>query len=159
HGPNDISNRSAAAALIAAPTVRTAGILLDQYHGAFLKRIQAIVQAWHCSDHRSVENLLGDLVQYAGIGRHLISPWRVVIAGAPNAGKSSLINAIAGYQRCIVSPGPGTTRDLVTAIVVLEGWPIELVDTAGMRIPTEPIEKRGVELAERAGRAADLCVW
>ena len=58
---------------------------------------------------------------------------RVVLAGWPNVGKSSLINALLGYARAIVHPSPGTTRDVVTASTAIDGWPIELSDTAGLR--------------------------
>ena len=53
-----------------------------------------------------------------------------MLSGAPNAGKSSLINALLGYQRAIVWPEPGTTRDVLTATTAIEGWPIDLIDTA-----------------------------
>ena len=72
------------------------------------------------------------LLARAAIGLHLTEPWQVVIAGPPNVGKSSLINAILGYQRAIVFDQPGTTRDVVTALTALDGWPIEFSDTAGL---------------------------
>ena len=89
---------------------------------------------------------------------HLVSPWRVVFAGPPNVGKSSLINALAGYQRAIVSPIPGTTRDVVTLTTAIDGWPVELADTAGLRSTDDELEAAGVELAQSALATADLAV-
>lgn len=128
-----------------APTLHTANILLDQVHGAF---------------ERAVENKnFARLAALASIGRHLIEPWKVVIAGPPNVGKSSLVNALAGYQRSIVSPIAGTTRDVVTTRVAFDGWPVELSDTAGLRESEEELEAEGIERAKRSLRDADLVVW
>ena len=93
------------------------------------------------------------------VGRHVVEPFRVVIAGAPNVGKSSLANAIAGYQRTIVSPTPGTTRDLVSTALAVEGWPIVLTDTAGLRLAGEDLEGRGIEQARAALAGADVVLW
>ena len=147
------------ALLSRAPTVRTASILLDQYHGAFDQALEEILEHVKRDDVSRVEAELGSLAQFADIGHHLTRPWRIVVAGAPNVGKSSLVNAIAGYQRCIVAPSPGTTRDLVQTIVAIDGWPIELIDTAGMRETDSELEREGVGLAHRAARSADLCLW
>lgn len=130
-----------------ARTTRTAAILLDQLQGAFAAAI------------RNTPASLPRLTALAPIGRHLVEPWKVVIAGAPNVGKSSLVNAIAGYQRSVVSPVAGTTRDVVTTFVALDGWPVELADTAGLRRATESLEAEGIELARRFLREADLVVW
>jgi len=83
----------------------------------------------------------------------------VVIAGAPNVGKSSLLNALAGYQRSIVAPTPGTTRDLVSVRLAIDGWPVEFVDTAGLRGATEALEGQGIEQARAMAATADLCLW
>src|SRR5439155_1584802 len=82
-------------------------------------------------------------------------PWSVVLAGRPNVGKSSLINALVGYERSIVFDQPGTTRDVVTAETVLDGWPIRMSDTAGQRGATDELESSGMALAREALSAAD----
>jgi tRNA modification GTPase len=73
----------------------------------------------------------------------------VVIAGAPNAGKSSLFNALIGMQRAIVTDIPGTTRDALEAMVDIGPWPVRLVDTAGLREGRETVERLGIEIAEQ----------
>lgn len=83
----------------------------------------------------------------------------VVIAGPPNAGKSSLINAIAGEERAIVTDLPGTTRDHIEVPLSLGGVPLRLTDTAGLRDTDNPVEAIGVERAERLVEAADVLVW
>src|SRR6185295_10091722 len=85
-------------------------------------------------------------------------PWRVVLAGRPNVGKSSLINALVGYNRSIVYDMPGTTRDVVTAITAIDGWPVELSDTAGLRAGSDSLEQAGVQLAREQLTRADLVV-
>ena len=66
---------------------------------------------------------IDELLNRQELGLHLVNPWRVVVFGAPNVGKSSLINALAGYERAIVSPLPGTTRDVVTVRTAIEATP------------------------------------
>lgn len=150
---------AALTALGRASTVRTAGILLDQYHGAFARALHETVVAIDSADNDRAENLLARLVKYAGVGSHLTTPWRVAMAGPPNVGKSSLVNTLAGYQRSLVSPVPGTTRDVVTTMIGACGWPIELMDTAGVRTGAADLENEGIALGRDAARAADLCLW
>jgi tRNA modification GTPase len=84
---------------------------------------------------------------------------RVVIAGPPNAGKSSLLNAIAGYERAIVTAVPGTTRDHIEVPLALSGVPIRLTDTAGLRDPAELVEQIGVDRARKLLELADVLLW
>lgn len=83
---------------------------------------------------------------------------RVVLVGAPNAGKSSLMNALLGDQRVLVHETPGTTRDVIEATLLVEGYRIRLFDTAGRRETEERIEAAGLELAERYLADAHLCL-
>jgi tRNA modification GTPase len=83
----------------------------------------------------------------------------VVIAGPPNVGKSTLMNALAGREVAIISPIPGTTRDLIEVFLDLRGYPVILVDTAGIRESQDPIEQEGVARARRKAESADLILW
>jgi len=191
-------------ALAEARTVRTAAILLDQYHGALKREFKKIEMAlgmrgagrgargarseardwglgigdWTRSEtpvserensafrtpHSALETSsslrqrLEALQALIPLGRHLTSPWRVVLAGRPNVGKSSLLNALVGYGRVIVHEQPGTTRDAVTAQTALDGWPVELCDTAGLGAGASPLEQTGAEWAEQKMREADLSI-
>jgi tRNA modification GTPase len=136
---------AARAALADARTERTAAILLDQYHGAP-----------HSNEPTASCESVETLLARAALGRHLTQPWRVVLAGRPNVGKSSLMNALAGYRRAIVHPSPGTTRDLVTVGTAIDGWPVELCDTAGLHAADTAVERAGVARAREALADADL---
>ncbi len=81
-----------------------------------------------------------------------------MLAGRPNVGKSRLLNALAGYERAIVDPSPGTTRDVVTIRVALDGWPVELADTAGLRASDDAVEAAGIATARARQGEADLVV-
>jgi tRNA modification GTPase len=141
-----------------APTLRTASIILDQLNGAFANEVQRILALLE-TEPRGAALALQRLAELGNtVGRHLIEPWKVVVAGAPNVGKSSLVNALAGYQRSVVSEVAGTTRDAVSARTALEGWPIELIDTAGLR-DAEGLEAEGIERAETEAAGADLVLW
>jgi len=80
----------------------------------------------------------------------------VALVGAPNVGKSSLLNHLAGQERAIVSDIPGTTRDLIMADLIIDGLPIQVVDTAGLRESADPIEQEGVRRAREQAGKADL---
>lgn len=104
---------------------------------------------------------IADLVAHAPEGERLRDGVLVVLAGAPNAGKSSVFNSLLGSQRAIVTDVPGTTRDAIEAEITIEGYPFRLVDTAGVRAEAEEVERIGIEVARRYLGHADvvlLCV-
>ena len=148
--------RLAAQLLPDAPTARTAGLLLQQYRGALAGPLDQILEDLEGGRSSAALRGLDRLCDFSGLGRHLVKPWRVCLAGAPNVGKSSLLNALAGYQRAIVHDRAGTTRDQVTVSTVVDGWPLELVDTAGLCESDEPLEQAGMELARASMESADV---
>jgi len=83
----------------------------------------------------------------------------VAIAGPPNAGKSSLLNRIARRDVAIVTPHAGTTRDVIEVHLDLEGYPVTLLDTAGIRASDDPVEREGVRRARERAASADLVLW
>ena len=96
------------------------------------------------------------LLASAGQGRILREGVRTVIYGAPNVGKSSLLNLLLGYERAIVSARPGTTRDVIEEVINLRGLPLRLTDTAGVRESDDEIERAVMERTRRAVERADL---
>ena len=92
-------------------------------------------------------------------GERLREGFTVAIAGAPNAGKSTLLNRLAEREVAIVSPFPGTTRDAIEVALDLKGVPVVLIDTAGMRETSDPVEMEGVRRARARAAAADLVLW
>ncbi len=155
HHPDPIT-ADAHVALATARTQRTALVLLDQFHGALRRSLDEIQQRLQQSELSAARRQIDALLARAPLGLHLTKPWRVVLAGPPNAGKSSLINALLGYSRAIVHCQPGTTRDVVTATTAVDGWPIELCDTAGLRQTKQPVEQAGAAMAHETLLAANL---
>lgn len=92
-------------------------------------------------------------------GQFLVRPIRIILAGPPNVGKSSLNNRMLGYSRSIIFDQPGTTRDVVSEKTTIDGWHFELSDTAGLRESGDSIEQAGVDRAKEKIRQADLVVW
>ncbi len=148
----DPISAAATAALADARTERTAAILLDQLQGALGREMAEICETIARGEAEAARRRIDVLLARAELGRHLLRPWSVVLAGRPNVGKSCTLNALAGYARAIVHHSPGTTRDAVTVTTAVDGWPIELCDTAGLRDEAEGVERAGIELA--AGRLA-----
>jgi tRNA modification GTPase len=148
-------------ALATAGGPKAARILSRQLSGrleAELDRVRALEREGRGAE---ADALLARLLRAARIGLRLTRPWRVVVAGPTNAGKSSLVNAIAGHARAIVSPEAGTTRDLLETRLVLDGWEVDLVDTAGLRpaaAAAGEVERQGMARAIAACVAADLVV-
>lgn len=156
--------------------ISLAGGALSRQVAAWQERIlilsAAVEAALDFSDEEDVEPL-GDAFA-AGLGAlgEEIGTWldrpsadrlkdgvRVVIAGPPNAGKSSLLNALAGRDAAITSAFPGTTRDVIEAPVAIAGVPFLLTDTAGLREAGDEIEAAGIDRARAALGAADIVLW
>ena len=110
-----------------------------------------------------IERLIVELetaLQKSSLNAAIRSGLKMVIAGAPNVGKSSLLNALAGREAAIVSPLAGTTRDVVEAQIMFEGLPLTLADTAGLRDGiSDAIEEIGMARAHAAAGVADILVW
>ncbi len=104
----------------------------------------------------SIREEIVALLATADQGRILREGVRVVIYGATNAGKSSLLNRLLGYERAIVSDTHGTTRDTIEELVNLRGLPIRLIDTAGLRTSSSDLERQGITRTERSLQTADL---
>ena len=116
---------------------------LENYHGTL----------------RANAKSLYHLLQTYGQGRILRQGVAAAIVGKPNVGKSSLLNALAGYDRCIVTDIPGTTRDTVEETVMLGATRLRLIDTAGIRETTDAVEAIGVERSRKAVEDADLILF
>lgn len=108
---------------------------------------------------RDDQKALETLLQTYGQGRVLRSGVAAAIVGKPNVGKSSLLNALAGYERCIVTDIPGTTRDTVEETVLLGKTKLRLIDTAGIRETSDTVEAMGVKRSMQAVDSADLVLF
>ena len=102
---------------------------------------------------------LETLLSQAREGAVLSNGLTVVIAGPPNAGKSSLMNRLSGYDAAIVTDMPGTTRDALREHLSLDGLPVTVIDTAGLRESADPVELEGIRRAHQALEGADRLVW
>lgn len=176
----DLAQAEAIADLIDSGTEQAARAALRSLHGEFSERVHGLVDALiqlrmyveaaidfpeeevdFLSEGGVVERLqvlhrsFMDLFARARQGRLLREGLTVVIAGRPNAGKSSLLNALAGHEAAIVTDIPGTTRDVLREHVNLDGLPLHLIDTAGLRESTDAVEQEGVRRARRELETAD----
>jgi tRNA modification GTPase len=181
HGKRDLVQAEAVADLIDAVTPLQARVAFDQLDGTLTERISAIDAAlfeliarleasldfpdegYHFIEAanvplriRAVVHDVDALLADAGRGRMIREGATVVLAGRTNVGKSTLFNALAGADRAIVTDVPGTTRDLITELVDIEGVPVTLVDTAGSRFTEDIVERAGVTRGTQARLAADL---
>jgi tRNA modification GTPase len=136
-----------------------ARILLDQLAGALDREIGEIFanltapsRDLHADALARIDTLLA---RWQTCGRFLADPPRIAIAGRPNAGKSTLLNHLVGTDRAITSPVPGTTRDTVEAAAALEGLPVVLIDTAGLREVSHAVGQGGIEQAGIARAQAE----
>jgi tRNA modification GTPase len=108
---------------------------------------------------RELEGEIAAALANSGRGERLRDGLVVAIAGPPNAGKSTLLNRLARREAAIVSPYAGTTRDVIEVHLDLGGWPVTLLDTAGIRETSDPVELEGVRRARDRAAAADLVLW
>ncbi len=141
--------------LTRAVTARTAAILLEQQSGILKSALEGLLAA--ASSEQGVPSKpirtdilarIEKLLAWSDFGIHLSVPWTVTLLGRPNVGKSSLMNALLGYSRSIVFDQPGTTRDVLKAETAFDGWPLHLVDTAGLREEADELEAAGITLAK-----------
>ena len=115
---------------------------------------ERVERAW-----TAVRDRIAHLLATAPEGERLREGALLVIAGRPNAGKSSLFNALLGTERAIVTDVPGTTRDAIEAHAVLDGFPFRLVDTAGLRVSEDRVERIGIEVSRKYLAGADLVLF
>lgn len=156
-GRLDAVQREAAERLPPAPTLRAVRALLDQHRGMLSAELRAIRQAVEL-DAAAAAAAMERLLATARYGRGLSDPLRLVIAGRPNVGKSTLGNALLRFDRLIVHPRPGTTRDTVEELFVIAGIPFLLVDTAGLRESADAVEREGVVRGRRELAQADAAL-
>jgi tRNA modification GTPase len=182
-GKLDLVQAEAVADLIAAATPLQARVAFDQLDGTLTERIAAIDadlfdliakleasldfpdEGFHFIEPRDIASRIGAVVEQldrlladARRGRMIREGATVVVSGRPNVGKSSLFNKLAGADRAIVTDVPGTTRDLITEAVEIEGIAVTLVDTAGSREALDIVEREGVARGARAREVADLVI-
>lgn len=156
------------ALVVQTTTETTARIALAQ-RGAWRRRLNELKAELRAANRLSGANerraagleraaRLDDWAEKFELGRRLTEPFVVLLTGVPNAGKSSFLNAALGFERVVVSATSGTTRDLVGATTVVEGWPFRFVDAAGLRDASDPIERAGTRLTVEAAARADVAL-
>jgi tRNA modification GTPase len=180
NGKLDLAQAEAIADLINAGSEAAARSALRSLQGEFSRRVRTIAEAMtrlrvyveaaidfpeEEVDFLADANVSAELAALVASLQTLLAEARqgcllqagmtLVLAGAPNAGKSSLLNALAREDAAIVSPVPGTTRDIVRARIDLDGMPVHVLDTAGLRTSRDPIEQEGVARARAAMTQAD----
>ena len=181
NGRIDLMQAEAVADLIDAVTPLQARAAFDQLQGTLTRtiaeidaalfdlvaRLEASVdfpeEGYHFVEARELAGVIDRLIARidallsgARRGRLVREGLQIAIAGRPNVGKSSVFNALIGASRAIVADVPGTTRDLVTEVVDLNGLRVTLIDTAGLRETSDLVESEGVERARQAQRVSDL---
>lgn len=132
-------------------------LLWAQLRGAWLLRLESLARKVVARSAAALPDL-DQLLATWSYGRFLGREIQVLITGAPNVGKSSLINALLGYQRNVVSDRPGTTRDLVGQTTAIAGWQFRLIDSAGLRNSDDELEEQGIRRATEAAPKVDLVI-
>ncbi len=180
----DLLQAEAIADLIDAQSRSAARLASRTLQGVFSQRIEALVEQLiqlrlyveaaidfpeeeidflndgHVSrDLSRIIDSVEETLKSAHTGRLLRDGLTLVIAGRPNAGKSSLLNALAGVESAIVTEIPGTTRDLLRERICIEGIPLHIIDTAGLRESTDPVEQEGIRRAREQMQQADRVLW
>lgn len=180
----DLTQAEAVADLIDSRSRRAARAALRSLRGRFseevaglqtgLTELRVLIEAWLdfpdeeldlatryelAARLAAVQASLEALITGATRGAALRDGLSVAIAGPPNAGKSSLLNRLAGHDAAIVTDIPGTTRDALRERLSLDGVPIDVVDTAGLRAAADPVEREGVRRAQRELGRADHALW
>lgn len=181
NGRLDLAQAEAVADLIDAASAEAARSAMRSLSGEFSAEIAAMVRELtelralteamldfpeedlddlHAEDARvrieGVRGRLAGLLRRSRQGRLLREGVHVVIAGSPNVGKSSLLNRLAGEDRAIVAAKPGTTRDVLRETILVDGVPVHIADTAGLRETTDEVEREGMQRAWREAEGADL---
>ncbi len=153
-------------ALLEIPKAKTklgVKVLLDQYNGALSSFIQKTVkQLEKCENNKEqlfdVNNTLKEVLATAAFGCAITSPQKLIITGKPNAGKSTLINALLKEDRLITHEEPGTTRDAIDEMISIDSIPLTIVDTAGIRKTDHEVEKLGVLESKKQLKEADKII-
>lgn len=183
NGRMDLAQAEAVADIVAAQTDEAARLARAQLAGSLSRRIAALIdrlagfaaevearidfpeEDLEAADQTRLGRVLAEcageieaLVATGRRGRLLREGARVALVGPPNAGKSSLLNALAHRERAIVTPHPGTTRDVIECTIDLLGLPVTLIDTAGLRDSDDPVERLGIERARDEIAAADVVI-
>lgn len=180
----DLAQAEAVADLIDSETTAAARLATRSLQGSFSRKIHELVEALIrlrmyveaaidfpeeeidflsdgkvSADLHAVIDKIREVREKASTGRLLRDGINLVIAGQPNAGKSSLLNALAGVESAIVTEIPGTTRDVLRERIQIGGVPVHLVDTAGLRETSDIVEQEGVRRAREEVHKADQLLW
>mgnify|MGYP006287824445 FL=1 len=160
-GPPLSRDRISAAAgreLLHAPTRLSLIMLLHQKDGALSRALDDISKLLDSGEKAEALDRLDALLAIAPLGRALVDPPQVALLGPPNAGKSTLFNALLEQERVIVHHEPGTTRDVVRETVSIRGVPFELMDAAGIAPPRDGVEEHAVNRARRLAGRCDVAL-
>jgi tRNA modification GTPase len=183
NGKIDLAQAEAIADLIESTSTQAAQCALRSLQGEFSQQIQSLVEELLylrsyieagidfvdeeidlLADGQVIEKIkkllqrVHDILDKAQQGFLLKEGMRIVLVGEPNVGKSSLLNTLAGRERAIVTPIAGTTRDTISDQIQLEGMPLHITDTAGLRETVDPIEKEGIFRTKQAIEQADVVI-